>query len=122
MAFEIPGFMIGVEVAASDLSTHQFKAVKFTATGWDLAGAGEQAVGFLQNKPASGAVAEVMEDGVSKAVAGASFAKGAKLMVNASAKLVTATSTNHIVAQALAAAGAADEIVPVIAAYKGVAA
>ncbi len=122
MAYEIPGFCVGVEVAAVDLSAAQFRAVKFTATGWDLAGAGEQAVGFVQNDPTSGRVAEVLIDGVTKAIAGAAFAKGAKLMTNATGRLITATATNHIVAQALAAAGALDEIVSVIATYKGVAA
>jgi hypothetical protein len=122
MAYEIPGFVIGTEVTAADLSAGQFRAVKFTATGWDFAGAGEQAVGILQDKPASGKVAEVVADGISKVVAGAAFAKGAKLMTNATGKLITATATNHIVAQALAAAGAADELVSAVIGYKGVAA
>lgn len=122
MAYEIPGDSIGVEVAAVDLSAAQFRAVKFTATGWDLASAGEQAVGILQNDPDADQAANVMTTGVSKAMAGAAFAKSALLKVGTGSKLILATTGTHVVAQALEAAGADLELVAVAIGYKGLAA
>jgi len=120
MAYEIPGFVIGTEVASADLSTHQFKAVVFTSTGWALAGVGAQDVGFLQDKPTTDEVAQVLVNGVSKAVAGAAVAKGARLRTDATGRLVTAVATEEAVARALTAAGAANEILSVDARYTGV--
>ena len=121
MAFEVPGFTDGTEVAAADLSAKQFFAVALGATGWALGGANEQGIGVLQNDPISGAAATVQLDGISKAVAGAAITKGAKLMTNAAGKLVTATIGLHIVAEAKAAAGADGDVIPVIIAYQGLA-
>ncbi len=109
MAFEGHGYKLVGVLAAGDLSTKQYYAVKHTATGMALSAAGQQIAGILQNKPgALGEPAEVAQGGVSKAVVGAAVAKGAELMSDANGKLVTATSTNRIVAYALEA-GAADE-------------
>lgn len=122
MAFQIPGEDIGVEVAATDLTTHQFKAVEFTAYGVDLAPAESHDIGILQNDPDTDEAANVMISRVSKARAGAAFAKGADLMVGTSGKLIEATTGKPIVARALEAAGADGDLVAVKLGYKGLAA
>lgn len=116
MAYEIPCFKLGTEVAASDLSSYQFYALKVTASGVALAGAGEAIVGILQNKPISGEAAEIVVSGVSKAVSGAAFSKGALLEVDANGKLIAASSTigYKLVGIALEAATGANQVVSVL--------
>ena len=73
----------------------QFLAVVLTSAGRTVALAasiGAQIYGILQNKPTSGAAADVGFIGVTKAVAGGTIAAGAALMTNASGQLVTWTS------------------------------
>lgn len=119
MANEIQGLSLGFIDAASDLSSNQFYAVKHTSSGIALAGAGEPADGILQNDP-NADVANVMHQGVSKAVIGAAVADGALLMSNAAGKLITATSTNNVIAKALEAGGADAQIITVLISKQGV--
>lgn len=92
-------------VAAADLSAKQFFAVKIDNTGKvDLAGAGEMAIGILQNNPASGQVASVAFIGTSKAIAGDSITAGDPLAVDANGKLVLATKARTNTSDAGAAA------------------
>jgi hypothetical protein len=73
----------------------QFLAVVLTSTGRTVALAasvGVQIYGILQNKPTSGAAADVGFTGVTKAVAGGTIAAGAALMTNASGQLITWTA------------------------------
>lgn len=102
--------------AAVDLSAAQFKAVKITAArAVNLANTGGEAIyGILQNKPTAGQAADVGFVGVSKAVAGAAVNAGDYLMTDTSARMITATSTNHRVAQALEAASGAGQIITVM--------
>jgi hypothetical protein len=128
MATESPLISIGSQcTAAADLSgatttlagpngSGQFLAVKLTGSRVvNLANAGGEAVlGILQNTPTLGAPADIGFVGVSKAVAGAAIAAGAELMTDTSARLITATSTNHRVALALEAATAAGQLISVV--------
>lgn len=102
--------------AAADLSTKQYYAVKLTAArAVNLASAGGEAIyGVLQNAPPSGQAADVGFLGVTKAVAGAAVSAGDYLMTDTSGRLITATSTNHRVGQAIEAAGAAGVIFTVM--------
>lgn len=115
MAYEVPGFGLGTLTAAADLSALQYRFVVVNASG-DIAQstASGDVAGVLQNKPTLGEAAQVMTDGVSKVVAGAAVAAGAKVMSNASGQAITATATNKAVGMALAAAAAAGEIIPVL--------
>ena len=80
-------------VAAADLSAKQFFAVKIDNTGKAaLSGAGEPAIGILQNNPASGVAAAIAISGTSKAVAGGSITAGDRLTADATGKMVTATA------------------------------
>jgi hypothetical protein len=58
-------------------------------------------LGVLQNNPAIAEAAIVVTDGVSKALAGGTFAIGAILTVNAAGQFVTAASGNYGCAKAL---------------------
>lgn len=104
--------------AAADLSSAQYKAVKLTANGVDLAGAGDYPIGVLQNAPSSGGTAEVGILGITKATVNAAttaIAKGDLLTTGASGVLVKAATTGDIVvAQALEAASADGVIISVI--------
>jgi hypothetical protein len=94
MPTELPGLKL-TRVAAADLSTKQFYAVKIDAAGKAaLAGLGEPAIGILQNKPATGQAAEIMITGVSKFIAAGVIAPGAYVAADANAKAVTATKAS----------------------------
>lgn len=107
MATESPLIHDGSQTtAAADLSAKQFYAVKITAArAVNLASTGGEGIyGILQNKPPSGEAADVGLIGVTKAIAGGTIAAGDLLMTDTAGKLITATSTNHAVGQALEAA------------------
>jgi len=115
MAYEVPGFQDGVEVAAVDLDTKQFTAVTLTATGYaPVTNATTRVDGILQNKPKAGEACAVMKSGISKLVAGANFAKGASLMCDTAGRgILGATAGNIIWAVAREAAAAPNVIVSV---------
>jgi len=109
MAHEIPVETITLIVAA-DFSAKQYYAVKVDNTGKAvLAGAGENAVGILQNKPELDKAATVMVLGESKAVYGGNVTAGQNLTPDAAGKLVTASGGDAVIGVALES-GAADEI------------
>lgn len=114
MSYEVPGFKVGTQTAAADLSAKQFYAVQFSATGIALAGAGERIDGVLQDKPESGDVGDVMVLGVSKAVAGDAILKGAAVTPDANGKFVTAASGNYVAGTALEAAAADGDIIAIV--------
>lgn len=97
--------------AAEDLSAKQFRAVKFASTGTDdnkkvvAAGAGERAVGILQNDPADGRGAEVaVAPGGSKMKLGGTVALGQLLKSDANGDgVVIAAGDEEVVARALEA-------------------
>jgi hypothetical protein len=79
-------------LAGADLSSSQYFFVKLdTATAAVVAGAGENAIGVLQNAPASGAVAIIRTQGLSKVIAGDAVVIGVAVASNAAGKAVTAT-------------------------------
>lgn len=116
MATESPLIRDGAQcVAAADLSDAQFKAVKLTgARSLNLASTGGEGIyGILQNKPQEGEVTDAGIFGITKALAGAAFDAGALLQTDNTARLITKTSTNVVVAIALEAATAAGQIATV---------
>jgi len=114
MAYEQPLFCDGNEIADVDLTTKQFYAVKLTATGYNLCGAGEDCHGFLQNDPDINEVCSVMVEGVSKAVAAEALAKGAKVTSNAAGKLVAAIASDSVIGTLKEASAADGDIVSVL--------
>jgi len=67
MAYEIPGFVLGTELAGADLSAAQYRFVDgVDGDGIHLAVAASQPLGTLNNAPADGGVCEVVTSGVAK--------------------------------------------------------
>src|SRR5262245_25714320 len=78
--------------AGADLSAKQFFFVKVNSSGQVvLTGAGETAIGILQNNPASGLMATVRILGKSLAKSGGSITAGNLVTSNASGKAAAAT-------------------------------
>ena len=105
----------GVDItllAAADFSAKQFYAVKVDNTGKAaLAGAGDWAIGILQNNPTSGEAATVRISGKSKFSADAAVAAGAKVTPSADGQVVTAViATDNTLGVCLEATAAAGEI------------
>lgn len=94
MAIEQPGFSIGFCTAAADYSTTgQYRIVDISASNEITlaSSSGQAAVGILQDKPASGQVANVMVNGVSKLIAGTGdLAAGALFMADTDGSGITA--------------------------------
>lgn len=109
MAHELPVQNTSL-IAGADLSAKQFYAVKINSSGQIvLAGAGENAIGILQDEPASGQVGNVMVLGESMAIYGGTVTAGQNLAVDAAGKLVTAGGSAAVVALAKEG-GAAGEV------------
>ena len=97
-------------MAGADLSSKQFHCIKLNASGqMILSGAGENSLGILQDKPASGQVGAVCCLGKSMAVYGASVTANQDLTPDASGRLVPATGSDAVVAVA-AESGSVGEI------------
>ncbi len=92
-----PQLLVGA-VAVADYSLKQFYAVKLTAGGDNTrtvtlcSGAGDEAIGLLQDAPALGQACQVAVGGEAKGIAGGVFAAGAKLGTDANGKLVAKTA------------------------------
>lgn len=110
MAYENP-VLVKSYNAGEDLSTHQYKAVEFASGSVQRTNAiTDVAVGVLQNDPSINQTAVVMHAGITKAIANAAIAQGAKCSVTAAGKLQTAVSTQHVLGIALEAAAADGDI------------
>jgi hypothetical protein len=95
MAYEALGQRLGTLVAGEDLSSSQFYAVKLNTSGAVvLAGAGDAAIGILQNDPALGESCNIHlseAGGVSKGALGGSVSPGDALTSDANGKIVAGT-------------------------------
>lgn len=89
-------------VAGADFSTNRFKAVKINSTGlMVLAGAGENAVGILQDTPEINQAACVMALGISDAVYGGTIQAGQNLTADSSGRVVVAGGSDAVIGTAL---------------------
>lgn len=101
---EIPVQTISLN-AGADLQLKRYYAVKVNTDGdIVLAGAGENAIGILQNTPNHDQSGAVMTLGVAFFVSGGVIAAGANLTPDASGKLVTAGGGDAVIGVALKAA------------------
>src|ERR1043165_749737 len=107
-------------VAAADYNAaaNLGKIVKFdTAADYQVilvSTLGARGDGILMNKPASGAAAEVVTDGMGKALCGAAIASaGLELTPDATGRLIAAVSTNFVMAISMTTTAAAGERVAV---------
>src|SRR5690242_2993377 len=106
--------------AGSALSGSQYKCVLISTSGnVNLATSGGQVTGILYNKPSLGDAAIVVIAGVCKGMAGGVITNGAEVCADSGGLLVAAANTSgaggqQIVGRVLAAATAANAIVPVL--------
>lgn len=106
MAFEGPQHKIPGLVAGGDLSTKQYHFVKISADNTVVicSGTTDKPIGVLQNKPASGAAAEVCSAGVTKIVGDANLAAGDSIGTSADGQAAVYTvsdTTKYIVGQVI---------------------
>lgn len=116
MAIEHRGVMLPGLVSGNNLTAKQYHAVRVTAafTVQDTNAAGMACLGVLQNKPNTGEVAEVMQSGITKAVAGAAITVGAEVMAGADGRIITAaTAGSNVIGIALETAANANEVISV---------
>jgi hypothetical protein len=102
--------------AGADLSADQFKFVQVASDEQVdvVSSAGGDAIGVLQNDPAAaGRAATVCYAGVTKVIAGATVAAGAKIQSDASGLAITAASGDAVLGVALKG-GAANEVIEVL--------
>lgn len=108
----IPGI-----VASGDLSTSQYKVVKFATTAGAVvvgAAGSDKIAGVLMNDPTSGQAAEVAVGGIVKVLSEASVAAGDHVVSSTTGRAKTTTSANdHVLGIALDAAGAAGDLIRV---------
>ena len=127
MAYEQPIFNISL-VASKNLVNYQFEAVRLTTANkvTNITSLTNPIVGVLQNKPTSGAEANIMVIGISKVKAGAAIANGIKIKVNGAATTVggcfvtgTTNQDSNYRAAALDAATTANCLIPAIINFSG---
>ena len=106
-------------VATGDLSSSQYKIVKFGSTAGTVkiadTAATDAILGVLQNDPADGEAAEVACQGVAKCLAEASVTVGSSVTVSSTGRAKsTDTDGNRIIGIALKASVSAGDVIPVL--------
>jgi hypothetical protein len=114
---------VGFVKAAADYSANQFYGVKMDTNGdYELCDtAGEVCDGIIVHPAGAGEALGITLAGVEKVAAGAAVAAGDLLTIDATGRVITALSTNHVLGKAQSAASAAGELVTVVLKYSGVA-
>lgn len=95
-------------LAGADLSTTgQYRFVEQSSAGTVTVcnGAGENALGVLQNNPASGQAATIAVGGITKVLAGATVAIGEQLATTSAGKAAPATGGQVILGEAMSGGG-----------------
>jgi hypothetical protein len=103
-------------VAGESLASKQYSFVKLNSSGQVVAaGDGNDAIGVLQNDPASGDIAVVMVGtGITKVLAGGSSTVGYNVGSDASGRAVTAASGDYLLGQFLTAPTGAGQVVDML--------
>lgn len=105
MAQEQRGFSVGFLKAAADLRTKQYYFVKVDGNGdVVLCGAGESALGVLQNDPNTSEACDVMVFGITKVVVSGALNAGDPIASDASGKAKAAVAGKTDTSDAGAAA------------------
>lgn len=116
MAYEGPQICIPGLSAGADLSTHQYKFVKLSASKTVIlcAAATDVPIGVLQNKPTSGREAAVCAIGVTKVSSDAALTAGTVIGTSADgqadAKVAGTDTTEYAVGVVVLASGAAGDL------------
>lgn len=97
--------------AASDLSAKQNLFAKISGdNGCDLCGAGQDAIGVILNKPASGVPAEIGTGPRVPITLAATLSAGAEVMSDANGKAIAWTTTNRSLGYLLEGGGSGDVV------------
>lgn len=107
---ESAGYDLGTGLpAAADLSTHQYKAVKFASGEINICTvATDLCIGILQNAPTAGGACTVKAAGPSKAIAGAALTTvGTRVTSDSTGRMVAWATTNTMVGITLGPASGA---------------
>lgn len=105
--------------AAADLSASQFRVARITAANAvNVAGAVNDIIGIIQDKPLLGQACAVRTDGVSKAAYGATVAAGAAVTCDGTGRIITAATGRQILGYAVSG-GVANEIGTVLISIRG---
>ena len=111
MAHKLQGKTIPGLLAEADYSAAQHRFVKINANGnAELAGAGDDFDGVMENNPKAGQSATVHSGGTAKVEASAAIAVGAKVSAAANGKARTAVSGDRIAGVCVSAAAADGDI------------
>ncbi len=106
---------IGNQVAAVDLTNSKFLFAVLGAGGISPQSvAGAYNIGVIQTNPIAGLAVNVRVAGVSKIVASAAIAKGAKVSSDATGKAKTAGAGDHVRGLALEAAAGANSLIAIL--------
>lgn len=103
-----------ISLKAKDAIDTPRVAVKFGANGIEVAGAGDEVIGVLQNPVKAGEAGRVAVNGVTMVAAGAAITTGAKVKAGANGKVVTIESGDASFGIALEAATAANDVIAVL--------
>lgn len=109
--------------AENDLSAKQHYAVELSASNQaDVCDAqGELSIGILQNKPEANEAASIAVLGITEAIThDTNIVAGSELTVDANGKLEVAQAGDYVLAIALEAASATDDILSVLLVHHGV--
>lgn len=121
MAFEIPGFKLGTQVAAEALTGGRFVEINTTGGVAAIGAAGGRADGVVTEDVSSGDAAPVETHGVAKVVAGAAIANAGPVTSDAEGRAIAASTVGHAInGIALETAAAAGEVIAVMVRYGGV--
>ena len=108
MAYEIPLEVLTLK-ATTAMTDKRWLAVKLDTSGQVvLAGAGESAIGIIQDEPIAGEVGRVGTLGISFAVAGDAITAGSNVAADADGAFVTAGGGDAAIGVALISAAAGD--------------
>ncbi len=111
--YSFPGLLAG-----EDLSSSQYLVVKMASTAGEVihaTGGTDTAIGILQNDPADGEAADVAIMGVAYAKAADAVTAGTMLNWDSTGRVkASATNTSGVIGMAPLAAGAANDLIPVI--------
>lgn len=120
MAFEIPGFRLGTQVAAANLTGGRFGVIGTAGTIAAVSAAGGRADGVIVDDVASGEAVTFGTSGVEMVVAGAAIANRGPVTSDTQGRAIAASTTGHSInGIALETASAAGEVIAVLVGYKG---
>ena len=108
---------IGTLLAGEDLTGEQFHIVYIDAANGvkHATGSTVRGIGVLRNSPDSGEPCDIARHGIAKVKASAAITAGALLTSDADGKAAaTTTAAHYLVGQAIEAASAENQIIPVL--------